>query len=210
MADKTGIINVSLRRIGESRINNLDTDTGKEARAARDLYEEARDDLLRSHPWNFAVKRKKLAQLATTPVFGWEYGYGLPADWIRTISVHPYDGYDDTNVEYRMETQDISGTPTRVLLSDSNQIYLRYVARITDVALMTADFREALSMRLARDLSVALEKSSSVYELMDKQFRRALSNAQSVDGMEDHPETFREGSWVTDRFLWDDYSRWGD
>jgi hypothetical protein len=210
VADKTGIINVALRRIGESRIVNLDSDTSKEARAARDLYEEARDDLLRSHPWNFALKRKKLAQLATSPVFGWEYGYGLPADWIRTVSVYPFDGYDSTNCEYRMETQDISGTPTRVLLANSNQIYMRYVAQIANVALMAPDFREALAMRLARDLSVAMQKSSSVYEMMDKQYRRALSNAQSVDGMEDHPESFREGSWVTSRHLWDDYSQWGD
>lgn len=210
MADKTGIVNVALRRAGESRINNLDTDTSKEARAARDLYEEARDDLLRSHPWNFALKRKKLAQLATAPVFGWDYGYGVPADWLRTVSVHPYDGFDDTNCEYRMETQDIAGTPTRVLLAHSNQIYLRYVAQIANVSLMTPDFREALAMRLARDLSVALEKSSSAYEMLNKQYKDALSTAKSTDGMEDYPETFREGSWVESRHLWDDYSRWGD
>ena len=86
----TDIVNKSLRMIGATRITSL-TDGSTNANAANDIYTEVRDELLRSHPWNFATKRAKLAQSATTPTFEFDYAYPLPSDWIRTVSVHDND-----------------------------------------------------------------------------------------------------------------------
>jgi formylglycine-generating enzyme required for sulfatase activity len=38
-----------------------------------------RDEVLRSHRWNFAAKRAALTQ-GTTPAFGWGYSYTLPTE----------------------------------------------------------------------------------------------------------------------------------
>ena len=56
MPAETDIVNVALRKIGATAITALD-DGSTNANIAQDLYDEIRDSLLRSHPWNFATKR---------------------------------------------------------------------------------------------------------------------------------------------------------
>jgi len=196
VAVPTDIVNIGLRRVGANRISSLATDTSKEAVCARDLYDEARRDLLNLHNWNFAIKRVQLTASATEPAFGWDYAYPLPTDFIRLISAHPHDD-DFATVEYRLEFQ--SGDD-RVLLAQSNQIYIRYVWDIEDANLMSAAFRDTLAWRLARDFAGALSKSAAAAELAEQAFQRKLSRSKAIDGVEDHPEKMAEGSWITSRF----------
>src|SRR5687768_15522866 len=101
MPSDTDVVNVAMRLIGQSPIVSLSDGTAN-ANTADDLYEAVRDDLLRSHPWNFATKRVQLARSATTPGFEFDYAYVLPADWLRTISVHDNDAGHGT-ILYRTE-----------------------------------------------------------------------------------------------------------
>ena len=88
MASEVGIVNIALQRIKNTkRISDLGEGT-KEANAADDIYDEMRDLLLDLHTWNFATKRVKLGRLSSTPAFGWDYEYELPADFIRVVSAH--------------------------------------------------------------------------------------------------------------------------
>lgn len=92
MASETGIVNIALARISVERISSLDSGSTKQARVARDLFDEARDELLRMHTWSFATKRVELAQATgsgATPAFGFDYAYNVPSDLLRIISVHP-------------------------------------------------------------------------------------------------------------------------
>ena len=201
MATPTDIVNIGLRRCGATRISNLSSDTSKEAVMARDVYDEARRDILNLHNWNFAIKRDQLTASATEPEFGWDYAYPLPADFIRMVSAHPID--DDTaSIEYRLEHQD---GDDRVILTDSNQIYIRYVFDQEDANIMSAAFRDVLAWRLAREFAAGLSKSTSAAELADAAYRRALSRAKSIDGVEDFPEAMADGTWITSR--WPDTSR---
>lgn len=196
MATSTDIVNIGLRRCGANRISSLKNDTNKEAVAARDLYDEARRDLLNLHNWNFAVKRTQLTASASDPTFGWDYAYPLPDDFIRMVSVHPHDD-DESTIEYRLEFQ---SSDDRVLVTNSNQIYIRYIFDMDDPNLMSAAFRDVLSWRMARELASALSKSTSAAEFADNNYRRSLSRAKSIDGVEDFPETMAEGDWMTARF----------
>lgn len=202
MATATDVVNIALRRIGADRISDLRTDTTKEARAARDLYDEARRDLLNLHNWNFAIVRDQLTASATEPEFGWDYAYILPTDFIRMVSVHPHDD-DFATVEYRLEFQ---SSDDRVLLCNSNQVYIRYVFDLEDANVMSAAFRDTLAWRLARDFGAALSKSTSAAEYAGQQYQRTLARAKAIDGVEDFPETMAEGSWLTSRSP--DTSRW--
>ena len=196
MATSTDIVNIALRRIGGNRISSLQSDTSKEAVTARDVYDEARRDLLNLHNWNFAAVRVQLTASATAPAFGWDYAYILPADFIRLISVHPHDD-DDAGVEYRLEFQ---SSDDRVLLSNSNQIYIRYVHDLDDANVMSAAFRDVLAWRLAREFAGALSKSAAAADSASNELRRALSRAKSIDGVEDFPERMAEGDWTTSRY----------
>lgn len=191
----TDICNIALRRIGSERLNDLYTDVSHVATVARDIYDEARRDCLNLHNWNFASKRAALTVSTTAPAFGWDYAYPLPDDFIRMISVHPYD--DETaTVEYRLEFQE---SDDRVLVTNSNQIFVRYVFDLEDVSAFSAAFRDVLAFRLAREFAAAIPQSSSTAELTDAAFRRKLSHAKSIDGVEDFPDRMADGSWISER-----------
>lgn len=190
MASEVGIANAALRLIGENTITSF-TDGNPEANFIADRYEEVRDSLLREHNWNFAIKRRKLAQLSASPAFGWDYQYQLPSDWLRTVSVH--DNEDGVGiVRYREENGK--------LLSDSDEIYLRYVARVTDPNLMPPDFREALAYRLAIEGAINLVQSTTLREQMVRDAAKKLRRARSSDALGDHPEPLQQGTWITRRW----------
>lgn len=193
MPSETDVVNKALRLIGQSPITSLD-DGSDVANVVDDIYTEVRDDLLRSHPWNFATKRVQLARSATDPAFEFDHAYVLPADWIRTISVHDNDAGHGT-VLFRMEQ--VNGQ--RVFVSSSDAIYLRYVARVTDPNLMSADFRRALAVSLARDLAVPIASSNTLQQTYEASALRSMARARSADGMGSFPELRPRGSWASSR-----------
>lgn len=65
MATQTEICNRALIRIGADTIVDI-TENSKEGRLCNILYDQIRKDLLRSHPWNFAIRRIILAPDANT------------------------------------------------------------------------------------------------------------------------------------------------
>ena len=193
MPGETDVTNVALRRIGASRIVSL-TDGSTSANVANDIYEEVRDDLLRSHPWNFATKRVKLAQSTTAPIFEFDHAYPLPSDWLRTISVHDNDAGHGT-ILYRSE---LIGTQHAIIASSDN-VWLRYISRVTDPNMMAPDFRKAFEYALARDMAIALTSSNNLHESMATLAERALNKARSNDALGSFPELRPRGSWANSR-----------
>lgn len=193
MSGETDVVNVALRRIGATRIISL-TDGSKSANAADDIYTEIRDDLLRSHPWNFATKRVKLAQSSTIPTFEFDFAYPLPSDWLRTVSVHDNDAGWST-VLYRMELN----AGVRSLLASRSELWLRYISRVTDTNLMALDFRITFEFKLAAALAIPLASSNTLEETMTKRADRAMARARSSDAMGSFPELRPMGSWAISR-----------
>ena len=186
MADVTGICNSALAKIGAARITALEEDS-KNANLCAELYERCRDDLLRAHSWNFAAARAKLAREAETPVFGFAYAYALPADWMRCVDAYG-DESGSCRIVYRVEGD--------CLLSDAEDVYLRYVRRVADANLMPADFREALACLLARELAVPIAQSNTLEEKLEARFRTRLRRARTTDGLEDQLEPLPLGAWA--------------
>ncbi len=173
-------------------ITSIDpSDGSKAANLCAEQYDKLRDELLRSHLWNFAAARVKLAQLSDAPAFGFDYAYQLPAAWFRVVTVH-----DNSNgvgqVVYKIEG--------RTLLSNATNIYLRYVQKIADANTMDSQFREVLAFRIAMDLALPMTQSMSTRENMTKGFEAALSAAKGTDAVEDFPDAEPEDDWVAARY----------
>jgi hypothetical protein len=79
MATEVSICANALRRLGDDPITSLTDDTER-ARLCNAFYTDARDAVLRSHPFNFSITRTTLAQLSDTPAYGYDYQYALPTD----------------------------------------------------------------------------------------------------------------------------------
>jgi hypothetical protein len=193
MPGETDVINQGLREIGATPIVDR-TDGSPSANTVDDVYDDIRDDLLRSHNWNFATKRVKLARTTTDPAFEFDYAYALPADWLRTISVHENDAGHGA-VLHRME---LIGTQ-RCIVASSEDIWLRYVAKITDPNLMATDFRRALAYSLAEALAIPLASSNTLRQQMESKASRKLASARSADAQGAFPELRPKGSWASSR-----------
>ncbi len=198
IATDEDIVNLALSRIGARKITVLATDTTVEAVQARVVYFNARDSLMRAHPWNFLSLRVQLTDSGTDPVFGWDKGYPLPSDLLRVISVHATTDNQD-QPPYRLEKQSLTGTLTNVLLINSSTCWIRYVYKETDPAKWITDFQDALAWTVAAELALVLPVSNTKYEILEAKASRMLTYAKSIDGMEDYPERIPAGSWVTDR-----------
>jgi hypothetical protein len=188
MASEVLICNAALQLIKHSKTITSLTQGTKEANACEVIYEELRDSVLSMHNWNFAIKRMQMSRLSTAPAYEFKYAYEFPADMMRMVSVH-----DNTNgysgVPYKLEANQVN--------SDATQMYLRYVAQITDPNLMTPLFRSALSKILASRLAVALSQSASRSKEMYEQFiDQDLPTAKSADSLQDFPDQLPESPWV--------------
>ena len=54
---KTQVASLAMYNIGGKAFNNIDTDSTQQAIVVRSYFDSARDEMLRSHSWNFATKR---------------------------------------------------------------------------------------------------------------------------------------------------------
>ena len=176
MATEVSICSNALRRLGDSPITTL-SDNTERARLCNAFYGEARDAVLRSHPWNFAITRAALAQLSSTPAYGYSYQYSLPTDpyCLRVLEM------EYTDYKFKIEN---SATEGRVLLTDESEAKILYVAKVTDPTKFDAMFTDTLTAKLAVDLAYPVTNSVQFQAQMQKLYQLKLSEARSIDGQE--------------------------
>tara|TARA_R110000744_G_scaffold50958_5_gene109938 strand:- start:2338 stop:2892 length:555 start_codon:yes stop_codon:yes gene_type:complete len=163
------IANRALTFLGEVPITALSDDT-KPARACNRLYEQTRDQLLRDHPWNFAIKRVSIAANTTAPVYEYTNAFDWPADCLRIIEV-------DTSEEWAVEGR-------QIVTDASAPLQIVYVHQVTDANLFDAKFIEAYSLRLAADIAYEITASQTVANVAEQKFAAMLQEGRLVDAQE--------------------------
>ena len=176
MATEVSICSNALRRLGDDPITSLTDDTER-ARLCNAFYIPSRDQVLRSHPWNFAITRATLAKLSDTPAYEYSYQYALPNDpyCLRVLEMQ-YKDYI-----FKIEHYASQG---RVLLTNESTAKILYIARVTDTAQFDSMFVDVLTAKLAVDLAYPVTNSVKLQEQMQRLFQQKLSEARSVDGQE--------------------------
>lgn len=177
----------ALLMLGDSPIASLDDDTDR-ARIASNLWEPVRDFVLRSHPWNCAIKRVSLSPDVAAPAFDWAYQYTLPDDYLKALSI----GEQGREGEYRIEG--------RKLLADDNPLLLRYVFKNTNTGSYDSMLVWALTCCMRAVFAYPITQSGSMEELLTNTLRPLLRQAKAVDGHEDTPEQLGDNPIVAARF----------
>ena len=178
---QTAICNRALIRIGADTITSIDEDS-KEARVMNILYEQIRKELLRSHLWNFALRREILSSSVDSPDFQWLYRYPLPSDCLRVIGLH------DPVSEFKVENG--------AIMSDDDGIYLIYVKDITDVSEFDSGFVTMFSLKLAMEAAYSLTNSSGLTNQLQQEFLQARREAKQYDAQEGIPDTWANFDWI--------------
>lgn len=190
MASTVDICNRALQKLGAKRITSI-TEDSVNARACNVAFEPVKLKLLRSHTWNFSKKRVQLAADATEPVFGYDYAYSLPADYVKLLPPDPESNVND--LDWQIEGK-------KILTNDAAPIDVRYIYNVSDANEMDALFRELLATELAFELCEELTQSNTKKEGLREDKRDILSEARRNNAIE-QPVSHEppEGTWLTAR-----------
>jgi len=188
MPSETDVLNDSLGMIGANRITAID-DGSVNANHCQTFYPTLRDSALRSHHWNFSMKRVELAQDAATPTFEFQFQYTLPADCLKVVE---YNGASqDTSQLTLLETvvpnrYRIEG---RKLLTNDGQVKIVYIRREEDPNVWDGLFEQVITTWLASKLANAIAKDAKKStELLKQVIDVLLPTAMAVDGQEGSTE----------------------
>jgi hypothetical protein len=175
-ASETDICNLALGHLGERPITSLAEDTVA-GRACNLHYAATRDELLRSHRWNFAQDRKVLSRLAQAPAFGWSHQYALPDDCLRVLEVNGSEMGDVISDEFIIEGRNI--------LTDADAVNLVFIRRTADVSTFDALFVEIFAVKLGIKLSEKIRGTTGkTAELTQLYERVSAPLARRVDANE--------------------------
>lgn len=183
-ASVVGICNSALVKIGGELISTLSDDT-KRARLCNEQYEKKRDEVLYSHPWNFALTRTTLSPDVAEPEYEYAYQYSMPSDCLRVYRM------EDDSIEFKVEG--------RKILCDESSLSFLYIAKIVDVTKFTPLFCEALSYALAEDLAFSLRNSVPLAKSMAEMREQVMRRARSLDAQEGTPERITADEWLNAR-----------
>ena len=190
MASDVSICNAALQLLGDDPIASL-TENTRRARLCANLYEHAKEDILRSHPWNCLVTRTTLSPLAAEPNHHWNYQFAVPGDCLRILSVGERDDQPDS---YEVEG--------RRIVTDVNPLNLRYLANKAE-GYWDANLVNVMVRRMQLDLAYPITKSSSLRDALSDEFHRpklgVLARAKSVDGQENPPEDWGDSPLIAVR-----------
>lgn len=178
--------NKALDKVGQNPIISLG-DATKSANLCARNWPLIRDQVLRDHPWNFAVKRATLAPSTETPVWGFTARFPLPSDNLRLIEVR-----DMSTDEYQVENGAIH--------ANSTVLYIRYISRITDPNVYDSLFVDAVSTRLAAEICETLTQSTPKKKVLFEEYDDSLTRAKRADGQENPPAQYEEDDWINVRF----------
>jgi len=187
MPSPVNICNEALLSLGAESIASL-TGASKGARLCNQFYPTSRDELLEMHNWTFSVKRQELAQVTDVePLFGYEYTYQLPTDFLL-----------DINLEYKDVKYEIIG---EYLNTDESEVKLFYLAATTATGSYFALFQQALVERIKSKLAIPLmghgAKGFKAAEKAFEMYLYYLGKAQEFDARRGNPELDTEDSWLT-------------
>lgn len=175
MADATTICNLALAHIGEVQILNIDEES-KEARTCKTFYDQTRDECLREHRWNFAMKRVELSRLVDKPLAKWLYQYQLPTDCLRVLEVNDFDEREP-DVRFAIEG--------RALLTDEETANIRYIWRVNTASLFDPLFIEAFAVKLASKMAKPVTGNSTLKSDLLTEYNRITGpRAKHADAIE--------------------------
>ena len=189
---RTKIINKAMILLGEPLITSP-TETTKRAKFGNEAYDEARDAVLRAHPWNFAMARATLNKDASDPDWGFANRFPLPTSpkCLRVIVTE-----DDT-------ISGISAFPWKVeglfILTDAEEMKIRYTSQVADETKFDSLFAEAFGTYLAVIISVPLIQDKEFTSQLNDLYDIRVRQARGPDAQEGTPDDIVEGTWIESR-----------
>ena len=193
MAGKIEIVNFALTKLGANRVLSLNDNT-EEARVINGILDVCIESELRKIPWNFAIVRATLPALSAAPVWGYEYQYELPQNYLSLVQVNDvyYRGTNDKTF-FTIEGR-------KILTDVPAPLKVRFVQSITDYTLLDSLFVDVLSNRLALEACERITQSNTKKSDLANMYKESFKIAIARDAIELPPTEFQDGTWLDSRY----------
>lgn len=222
MASTVDICNLALSHLGDvANVSSIEPPDGSvQAGLCARFYPIARDSLLETHTWNFAMKRQLLTPV-TASWKEWDYAYAAPGDLLTIVAVQADENEDDYSTRFnpvdtttvgpviaagnyvpRRYTVETNGTGNRVILTDQDDAQIRYVAKVTDTTKFSFNFVMALSWHLAGMLAGPIikgDQGAAEARRCVQMMTMYLSEARRLDSEQSNTKPEHIVSWMANR-----------
>lgn len=177
------IYNNALNLLGVEEVASVN-ESSRAASVLRVAYSLTKEALLRSHFWNFSIKRVTLSPDTTPPAFGFTNSFSLPSDALVWR-------FYDTNLVAKQEG--------RKLLSDASSIQLIYVSNSVSEADFDPIFTKCLATKLAIDTCHKLTQNVALKQEIQTQFKDLLIEAKRMNAISQTPDGLIIDTFVNGR-----------
>lgn len=194
MASKVQICNFALGALGHKAFIQSLTEDSVEARYASLFYDQARQETLRAHPWNFAKATETLA-LLNVGVTPWSYQYALPSTCLKAR----YIVTQDVNAKIDFEIALGADRQTKVLNTNQEYAVLAYTYDLENTSLFDSLFTTTMALKLASYIAEPITGNTQKTQAMLSRWINALHNAEAVDAGEGEREDTTAPDWLEAR-----------
>ena len=197
------ICNLALSQVNQKFVTNIDTPPDGDSTAAlcKKWFPEVRRATLRSHVWNFAIKRVQIAASSTAPIFGFDTAYDLPPNYIRFLTRHndfgnPIPGAFIEGVDYQIEDGQFL---TQGAVTTGNVLNMRYIFDQEDILKWDALATDLLVVNLALKLAPKFKSSPRAIANLKDTLREIKAEAKAIDGQERPPRRVQRSKFLQAR-----------
>lgn len=160
------ISNLALYKLGETQRISTWPDESDNGELCYEFFVPVLEHVLESEDWQCVMSRARLARSSETPAFAYEYQYALPNDCLRPVCICDVSGIPlDTDWEVGFDPVQ----KVRVLLTNEDEVYIKYIYRLVDLSKLTPTLVRVLYLNLAIELAVPLMKHARILEALHKE-----------------------------------------
>lgn len=178
MATDISICSAALLMLNADEITSFDDET-REAKLCAALYETTKENILQMHPWRFALGQVTLAKLTSTPLYGFNNAFQLPANTLRVIEI-------DSGLEYQIYED--------MLFTDADTVnaVIQFAPPESE---FPAYFTRLMEFAMAELLASALLADESKMQIFERAKLRQMQSARSVDSQIQPTLTFNDNNF---------------
>lgn len=196
MASRLSIYKSALRYLGNAAGLSSLTEASPSRYALDDVWQEAGEYLLAKGLWNFAIRTAQLSEDEDVePLFGYQYAFSKPTDWVRTASISTDPTFQDGFEDF----EDEAG----YWYADSDTLYVRYISNDTDygwnVGAWREPFAQAFACYLAFQCGLPLSSDKSNRNDLFNLFKSLLTEAKTLDAVDERVARSPAGRLVKSR-----------
>lgn len=197
--DVVSVYNMALAAVGtRARVQSI-SEVSPEAEQCSLWYEEVRDLVLRTAPWNSASAYRRLALssernsdapwVPNDPAPGWRFAYAIPSDLLAPRYLTGYAQFE----------LGVNSLDQKVLYTNADQALLRYTKRQTRPDIWDVDLRSAIAFALAAHIAAKLTGSTDKVRLVTAQAIDKIMQARQASANEVQFQNDSVPEWIAAR-----------